>query len=309
MVMLIADYLETLPTEVKHIWFGEMSKIKIAYFVTRYSIFLHYILTFVYYGSKDLTIPQCHAWFGASIIVLVANAAFSEGEFQHHPFQRCLDTLPKSTALPSSIRHFRKEEMVGNIPNLSMRAYAIKFGLLARYLQKTVIITINLPGMHCTPINFPQTSRYTAALFIVQILALAILIGITFWILRSSYKGVGNSLLVVLIRNGMIYVAIIVVLGIITAAINYYSDSSSLISNFQGAAHPLLSTRLILHLRERGQKQLESTDSQDINNRVREKLETLKFAKQPTTVCSGSAVASGERTADTNNDNTTRPPV
>ncbi|KAG2012943.1 hypothetical protein CC2G_009889 [Coprinopsis cinerea AmutBmut pab1-1] len=290
---LLGNPSNGVTTQVKHIWFGKMSKIKIAYFVTRYSIFLHYILTFVYYGSKDLTIPQCHTWFGASIIVLVANAAFSEA------------LLYLQVYAISGRRRWLGIYLIFQC----VTAYAIKFGLLARYLQKTVIITINLPGMHCTPINFPQTSRYTAALFIVQILALAILIGITFWILRSSYKGVGNSLLVVLIRNGMIYVAIIVVLGIITAAINYYSDSSSLISNFQGAAHPLLSTRLILHLRERGQKQLESTDSQDINNRVREKLETLKFTKQPTTVCSGSAVASGERTADTNNDNTTRPPV
>ncbi|KAG2013130.1 hypothetical protein CC2G_010070 [Coprinopsis cinerea AmutBmut pab1-1] len=51
LTMLIIDYLETLPLEMKYMWFGKTTKVKIAYFVTRYSIFAFYILAFICFTS------------------------------------------------------------------------------------------------------------------------------------------------------------------------------------------------------------------------------------------------------------------
>ncbi|EAU82622.2 hypothetical protein CC1G_07904 [Coprinopsis cinerea okayama7 len=245
-----------------------MSKLKIAYFVTRYSIFVYYMLIFIYSESRTLTIPQCYRLFVSSVVSIVVNSA-------------CSDAL-----LYLQVYAFSgKNKIIGSYLALQfLAAYAIKFGLLSRYFKVIVFAKLNLPGLYCTPINPLEVAPYMAGVFVVPIPAITILIAITFWIHRSSYRGLHSSLLVVLVRNGMIYVLVILLLTIITVIVNYAHGSNSLVSIFQGAVHPLLSTRLILHLREQAHREAESSmanAASPLGGKHAGKLGSLKFAAPP----------------------------
>ncbi|KAG2013129.1 hypothetical protein CC2G_010069 [Coprinopsis cinerea AmutBmut pab1-1] len=178
--------------------------------------------------------------------------------------------------------------MVRRLPYIPiLGGICIKLGLLARYFKIVAVASLNLPGLNCVPINALDFAPYIAGVFLVPVATMTILIAIAFWIHRSSYRNLHSSLLVVLIRNGMIYVLAILILTIVTAIINYAHGTNFLVSIVQGVLHPLLSTRMILHLREQGHRELQLTARKRATA-----MESLKFAA-PTTL-TGSETSAAE---------------
>ncbi|EAU82510.2 hypothetical protein CC1G_12247 [Coprinopsis cinerea okayama7 len=74
---VIADYFQTFDLEVKHVWSEEMSPVKVLYFLTRYSIFIHYGLVFHYQRLRGLAVEECRAYYIAATVVITLNSALS----------------------------------------------------------------------------------------------------------------------------------------------------------------------------------------------------------------------------------------
>ncbi|KAG2011182.1 hypothetical protein CC2G_011329 [Coprinopsis cinerea AmutBmut pab1-1] len=179
LVLLVVDYLETFPLEVKHIWTAD--------------IFVHYALTFVYYESESLDCAGCYRWLVSSIMAMVFTSVFSEALIYLQVY-----------ALSG------KNVVIGLWLLFQLIAtYAAKLGLLSRYLKLLIMAAVGIPGIHCTPLNPNEIAPYMGAVFAVPIAPLAIIILISFWIHRRGYRGLKSSLFVVMIRNGMAYVLII----------------------------------------------------------------------------------------------------
>ncbi|EAU83731.2 hypothetical protein CC1G_05635 [Coprinopsis cinerea okayama7 len=199
-----------------------MNSLKIAYLVTRYSIFIHYILTLV--------------------STSIANSA-------------CADALLHLQVYAFSGR----SRIIGTYLLIQYSVeWGLKFGYFAQNIRRAVFVISDLPGLHCMDIKSLEVVSSMHILFIIPIPALVLLIAITFYIYRERFRGLRSSLLVVFIRNGMIYVLVILVLTIVTVIINETSNSAEHtgpMSAFQGAFHPLLASRMILHLREEAHKE------------------------------------------------------
>ncbi|KAG2008299.1 hypothetical protein CC2G_013745 [Coprinopsis cinerea AmutBmut pab1-1] len=266
MTLLILDYMETFPLEVAFFWKRKRDHLKLLYFITRYFIFAHYVISFVHYNSKLIPVSACNSWYISSAVCLVVNHAFADVLLYLQVYAVSGQSLAIGAFLVA----------------LYAIAWSLKFALFAKSMKGAIFVTFDLPGMHCTNINGLQLISGTRWTSIIPVPTYLILMALAFWIYRKKFHGLRSSLLIVLVRNGMIHVLVLLV-----------DPSRSLVplslSLFLAALHPLLVTRMILQLREQAEKDstlFHMSGRTYTNGRSEGQCSRIRFAAQDLSVAS-----------------------
>ncbi|KAH6908263.1 hypothetical protein BKA70DRAFT_1427504 [Coprinopsis sp. MPI-PUGE-AT-0042] len=232
--LLLVDYLHTFPLEVELMWPAPVGTVKVVYMFARYTAVVQITFGWIFAFSKSLTAEQCSLVFAATGFTSIFNAFFSEAilYLSVHAF---------------SGRTRRMRLFLGGLFVAKFIACTI---LLSKYFTQAKHIVLDLPGLHCVPINL--RSHLVASAFVIPVGAETVLLSVMLWSAYHQYRNLRSALMFVFIRDGFIYLFGIAVLSIVNCVLAFTAPESIrlVLAIPQSVAIPLLATRMALHLRK-----------------------------------------------------------
>ncbi|KAI0796147.1 hypothetical protein C8Q75DRAFT_803188 [Abortiporus biennis] len=231
--LLAYDYILTLPTEIKYVWFTPMSFGKMLYFLTRYPVFEETALV-LYHQFAVMGPAKC-------------DAVFKTIGFQ----------LGTGTLIAESILAMRtwviwhRDKRVGWALTIALVGfYTPVFYFLAQALNSLVFTTPPHPN---TPGCFLLSQKNI--LFVVFILITCFetfILVLTLIKFLPLYKHKQTSLIHTIYRDGVANYGYLCILSICNVVVLLTAPHgySTLLSALQRVLHSIFSSRVLLHLRE-----------------------------------------------------------
>ncbi|KAJ3535159.1 hypothetical protein NMY22_g6612 [Coprinellus aureogranulatus] len=218
------DYVHTLPEEIRLIWPSVWSVPKALFFVLRYYVFVNNILAVLYNDPKDRTPEQCE-----------------------RAFQRVAYSTPLVTVGAEAILFLRVYAFSG-------RSHAMLVYLVIQFLSAK-FVDMPFHNVSCMPVE--GRSNFLGGVCVLLLCGVVIVMGLMICIAvkrrRGSVLRAGRTgLSTVLFRDGVIY---FIVLGTLLSANIFVTFASPegyklLFTQLTINMHSVLSTRMLLHLRE-----------------------------------------------------------
>jgi len=227
------DYILTFPTEVKYVWFTPISLGKVLFFLTRYPVF----------GETALVLYHQFAVMGPSR----CDAVFKAIGFQ----------LGTGTLIAESILAMRTWVIWHRNPYIAavlvtglVTFWTPVFYFLAQALNSLVFTTAPDPN---TPGCFLQSQKNI--LFVVFIIITCfetLILSLTLYRFVPIYRQKKSSLIKTIYRDGVLNYVYLCVLSICNVVVLLTAPHgySTLLSALQRVLHSVLSSRVLLHLRE-----------------------------------------------------------
>ncbi|KAJ7167838.1 hypothetical protein C8R46DRAFT_1191865 [Mycena filopes] len=238
--VLFFDYCLMLNLEVSHIWPSRWSLTKILYFLSRYSAFVDIPLTIYYLNPPDnLPLKVCTAVNIAIAVGNVFGVAIAEAIL-----------FLRTYALSGRSRWFLA--IFGSLYVMSVGGGAVSVWLFLRSVDYLPPIP-GFGGCLAVGTNFPLVAASVAASLAYE----TVLMAYTLHIWRKTYRHQNNALVSTLYGDGVTYY-VLLFLGSATnlAMILTAPDEIRLLLNTPlRVLHSLLSTRVLLHLRETERQQ------------------------------------------------------
>ncbi|TEB32182.1 hypothetical protein FA13DRAFT_1731938 [Coprinellus micaceus] len=233
------DFLHTLPEEIHLIWPTSLSVPKVLFFVLRYYVIVNNVFAVLYNVPRGLTPDECRKVFyrsaystpvlvlGAEAILFIRVYAFSG----------------------------RSRRMLVYLIVQYLAIHATTFTLLVKFVQSAKFVEMPFANMSCMPVQAESNllgGVFTTLLCgVVIVMVLMIILALRKH--RSSFRiGESSGLLTVFWRDGIFY--FIVLSGLLSANIFVTFAAPEgyklLFTQFTVDMHTVLSTRMLLHLRE-----------------------------------------------------------
>ncbi|EAU82532.2 hypothetical protein CC1G_10991 [Coprinopsis cinerea okayama7 len=213
---LLVDYLETIPLEIRYIWYGKKTLVTTVYFLARYTVFLSYVFGALHTLKwANIPVERCFLTYILTSVTHMVNSAFCEG------------------LLYAQVYAFSGGKRLMGVYLLFqfIALHCAKFALQTRYSIRVGAFEILdlTEDVHCIAITPSQdASSHLGGVFIAQTVGLYVLIAITLWIHRFGYRDLKSALLTVLIRNGMIYFVTVTALSSLAIAFSYVSKGANI---------------------------------------------------------------------------------
>jgi len=235
-VIMVYDYMLTLPDEIRLIWPWEWKAGKILYIVTRYLAISDQIGFLLFWFNRDFTADQCRLVFTASCWFLFTGIVIAQWII-------CMRTYAVWG---------QSKLILGVLVTLC----------LGTEITSVIIMNDFIKGLIWAPSPFPTiTSCYVITTVnkldvdyaMIMVVEFAVLV-LTFWKGVSQWKLRKNSpLITVLYRDGVIFFFCLFAISI--ANFFFYALSPTpvllfLLPELQRILHSVLTARIILHLRE-----------------------------------------------------------
>ncbi|RXW25149.1 hypothetical protein EST38_g664 [Candolleomyces aberdarensis] len=235
--LLTADYLETLPREVRYMWPSKLSVPKALFFINRYWAFAHTIISVIHHGDLSLSgLKGCQRIFALD--------AYS-----------CL-LLP---AVCEAISYVRVYAFAGRNKYL-LALQAIKLWVLVRFLP-TVEFAEFPPEAHVGCLAVRANSVLLSNIYILVVVSLAtvtfIMVFIAYQRQRNTHGVDSGSLFSLFYRDGIWYFVVLSALAVANIIFDHTAPSNGLqftMVQMQVHMDSILAGRMLLHLREWGEK-------------------------------------------------------
>lgn len=236
LTILVTDYLQTLELEIELIWRAKWGLVKILFLFARYSTFFDVPLVLYYSlaprpsNQKCLVIYSIASWstcFGIEVseAILVVRTYALSGNSRNILIYLLIQFVVISTAVLVILVIFLRSLRYGTPP---------------------------LPTvMGCYP---TEGSKILFADFVLLMLNETAIMILTLWIGIKRYRHSRNPLIVTLYRDGIfyfIYLFLISAANIVVLVVGP-PELIDLVDTFQRVMHSILSTRILLHVRNTG---------------------------------------------------------
>ncbi|KAJ7625309.1 hypothetical protein DFH06DRAFT_1229113 [Mycena polygramma] len=235
LAVLLYDYCLTLHLEVDLIWPSKWSLTKALFFLSRYSVAVDAPLLVYYAVARDISIQRCHQIHTVATWLNLAGFAFTEGIF-----------VVRTFALSG-----RDRKVLAVFTTICVGSLLTSAVLIAE-LNRTVTfgppLLPTLPGCFLTG----GTLKYVAIPYILALLIDTCVVVFTTWIVIKNYRNSDNPFIITMYRDGIMYFAFLCAIS----AVNVFvilggpPEMPELLENLMRVMHSILSTRVLLHIRE-----------------------------------------------------------
>lgn len=231
--LVVADYLHTLPDEVRLIWPGKMSLPKGLFFVMRYYILFHHVLAVLYGERVGLSPAECKASFDRVSVSVLSLVVAAEALL----FLRVYTFSGKS------------RKMLAYLIIQFTAIHATAFALLFQFLRSVKYIKYPFRNMTCMPVQLE--SPLLAGVFSLLLLSVIIVMLIMVWIAFQKHRNLNSALLKIFYRDGVFYFICLSALASANIVVSYAAPEGFkfLFVQTEADIHVLLATRMLLHLR------------------------------------------------------------
>lgn len=238
--LVVADYLHTLPEEVRLLWPVRMSIPKLLFLGTRYYIFVHIVFS-ILWQRTDLPPSVCKSGFDRLSVSCVVLIALTDGLM----FLRVYAFSGKNRVMLAYLLF----QFVGH----NIAAYAI----IAKYLPTVKFLKLPFSNVPCLPI---ETSEILlGAAFIVLFITAVIEMIVMLYLAYRKHKDLDTSLWKVCCKDGVLYFVALAILATLNIIVTFGASGGwkflfvQMVTNL----HVIFSTRLLLHLRSWAERDTE----------------------------------------------------
>ncbi|KAF6765513.1 hypothetical protein DFP72DRAFT_204309 [Ephemerocybe angulata] len=243
--IVVVDYIQTLPDEVRHMWTAPLSIPKLLFIVVRYSIFFKVFSAMVVPGTffaDNFSVNGCFHWFrltaAASLFIIITSEAI---------------LIYRVYAISG-----RGRRMFVALAAQFIVIHAVVVYFLGAHVSSVKFTISQLPaGTTCMMIssNGPLLSAVYATL--LGSVTIAMLLMAVF--LFRKYWGFDSKLLTAFYSDGILYFLCLAVLISANVAVNWVARDAykNLLILYELDAHAILSTRMLLHIRKVADKSLD----------------------------------------------------
>ncbi|TEB32172.1 hypothetical protein FA13DRAFT_287702 [Coprinellus micaceus] len=231
--LIVADYLHTLPDEVRLMWPSPLSTPKVLFYILRYYLFIHHVLTVLYGERVDLTPEECYAGFvrvtvSSAIVITIAEAILFLRVYAFSGKQR-------SMLIYLSIQF--------------VAVHAGVFGVLARYISTVKYVKYPFNNMTCMPST--GESELLGITFALLLTSVVVVMLMMMYIAFLKHRDLNNALMMIFYRDGIFYFICISALASTNIFVNFFAPHGYkfLFVQTEVDIHVILATRMLLHLR------------------------------------------------------------
>ncbi|KAF6751014.1 hypothetical protein DFP72DRAFT_1138541 [Ephemerocybe angulata] len=224
--LVVADYLHTLPDEVRLMWSAPLGVPKVLFFVVRYYVLIVNTV-FSVYGSFPInqTAGQCLIEFKRAATIL---------SFRVYAFSG------------------RSRVMLAYLVVQFIAIHTAVFITLFKFIDSIKFMKWPYPNMHnCMPVK--ADTRYLGGVFTGLLGSVVIIMVIMIYMAFRKHRGLNLSpLLATFYRDGVFYFVCLSILASVNISINFAIPPGYqfLFTQLEVELHAILSTRMLLHLRE-----------------------------------------------------------
>ncbi|KAF6745039.1 hypothetical protein DFP72DRAFT_59761 [Ephemerocybe angulata] len=273
--IVVVDYIQTLPDEVRHMWTAPLSIPKLLFIVVRYSIFLKV------FSAMVVPANGCLHWFrltaSMSLFIMITSEAILF--YRVYAFSGRGRRMVVALAVQFIVIHAGVAYFVG------------------AYISSVKFTISQLPaGTTCMLIS--SSGRLNSAVYATLLGSVTIAMLLMVALLFRKHWGFDSKLLTAFYSDGISYFVCLAVLISANVAVNWVAQESYkyILILFEMDAHAILSTRMLLHIRKVADKSLDDISfsrimavlptSTDIDpgpqlphptRRVSDNLSTLRF--------------------------------
>ncbi|TFK17659.1 hypothetical protein FA15DRAFT_314032 [Coprinopsis marcescibilis] len=289
--VLVADYVETFPAEVKYVWLSPWTFVKVLFLLARCSVFLEavFVIGYSFTETADLTPLTCDVWLALTGMSVVSSIALAEAIF----FIRIYALSGRSRLMWSYLI-------------LQWTTVHVAQFVLMGYIVRSFAFPI-IPGVveriGCFGIPLPRSIPMLTALFSLPVFSGMMLVLIMGYLgLRKFRLAHATNLITIYFRDGYLYFLVIASLAIVNVilGLKITGPSNLVIGESQGVLYSILSCRLLLHMRHvGGQTTHNSGDGGHNDGGVSDQLslEPIHFANAGACRTYISGTSSGAKTA------------
>lgn len=223
--------------QVAYVWFSKWSLVKVLYLGARYILPIPASMAIIYSTASSASPSLCRIWFAIGSATTIIGIALAEGLLYLRVF-----ALAGRGRVVGSLLAFLFFGLHGGI-----------FVSLVRFLNSLEYAPSPIPTV--VPCYTTKAkSKLLSTVYIMVLCSEIVIMFMTLWICFTRYKASKSPLVALFYRDGLGYFWI---LSLISAGniICHFAAPITYIYLFaipQGMLHGILSTRLILHLREAG---------------------------------------------------------
>ncbi|KAF5334379.1 hypothetical protein D9611_013559 [Ephemerocybe angulata] len=231
--LIMADYLQTFPDEVRLMWPGRMTLPKAIFFALRYYSMAHHILALMYGERTGLTPSECKASFERVSISTAAIIVTAEALL----FLRVYAFSGKN------------RKMHAYLILLFIAIQASASFLLYKFLDSVKFVKSPFLNMVCLPLHLNST--LLAYVFTLLLLSVIIVMLIMVCIAFKKQGNFNSALVTTFYRDGIFYFICLSALASANIIVNFAAPAGYKFLFIQTEAdlHVILSTRMLIHLR------------------------------------------------------------
>ncbi|TFK24196.1 hypothetical protein FA15DRAFT_432487 [Coprinopsis marcescibilis] len=243
--VLVADYVETFPSEVNYIWSAPWSLVKVLFLLARYSAFIEatFVIAYSFTERSDLSPVTCEIHLGIAGLAVVASIALAEAIF----FVRVYALSGRSRPMFFYLIFQWTAVHVGQF---------VLMGYIIRSFEYPIIPDITAQ-IGCFAFPIPRAIPLLTALFALPVFSGSTLVLIMAYLGLKKFRHVhATNLITIYFRDGLLYFIVLASLAIanIVLGLNITGPSNFVIGEFQGILYSILSCRLLIHMRQVGNK-------------------------------------------------------
>ncbi|KAF6744743.1 hypothetical protein DFP72DRAFT_65578 [Ephemerocybe angulata] len=232
--LVIADFFETFPDEVRLMWPGPWSIPKVLFFSVRYCTLAIIVIQGFEGFRTPYTVLACRKLFTISGMTCTAVIFGSEGIlfFRVYAFSG------------------RSKKMLIYLLCQFIMVQATLLGLILKFLINVQFVRYPFAEMQfCRPVQGENSLIGTA--FAILLGNIAVIMVIMGYLAHQKHRGLKSELLNVFYRDGISYFICLSVMTSVNVFVNFAAakDFQFLFLEMEIALHGILSTRMILHLR------------------------------------------------------------
>ncbi|KAF6764145.1 hypothetical protein DFP72DRAFT_415049 [Ephemerocybe angulata] len=243
--VVVVDYIQTLPDEVRHMWTAPLSIPKLLFIVVRYSIFFKVFSAMVVPGTffaDNFSVKGCLRWFrltaAASLFIIITSEAIL--------FYRVY-------AISGRGRRILVALVVQFIVIHAVVAY-----FLGAHISSVKFTISQLPaGTTCVMIS--SNGHLLSAVYATLLGSVTIAMLLMAVLLFRKHWGFHSKLLTAFYSDGILYFLCLAVLISANVAVNWVGRDAykNILILYELDAHAILSTRMLLHIRKVADKSLD----------------------------------------------------
>ncbi|TFK17661.1 hypothetical protein FA15DRAFT_698371 [Coprinopsis marcescibilis] len=239
--LLVVDYLQTLPAEIRYIWPSPWSTPKILFLLARYSAFLNAILVIAFRVTRqeEFSSEVCFALVGLAVVSVFLTLAFAEAIL-----------FVRVYALSG-----RSKVMLGYLIFQFTAVHTTQFALMGRLISnlRYPFIPGTTEHVGCFALPAPQNRNLIAGVYASFVLSgiVLVIINARLCYLKFSRDAQATSLVTHFMRDGALYFVAIANSAVLNVVISvkFFQTFSLVLCEAQSIIHVILACRLVLHLR------------------------------------------------------------
>ncbi|KAF6745960.1 hypothetical protein DFP72DRAFT_923709 [Ephemerocybe angulata] len=237
--LVVVDFLETFPDEVRLMWPTPLSLPKVLFFALRYYILVHSVFAATYGVPTGMSPKQCSDSFLrvalSSIITMIASEAI---------------LFIRVYAFSG-----RNKKLLIFLVVQYLAIHASAFALLYKFIKTVHFVKFPIDHLVC----FPAQSKniLLSGVFALLLGSVIIVMFIMMYIAFRKHRNINNALITIFYRDGIFYFICLSALATANIIVNLAAPSSGmkfLLVQSEVNIHVILSTRMLLHLRSWAEK-------------------------------------------------------